>query len=98
MIEKHKLSALPHFNSDHTTQAMDHEPTYKPNKPSQFKEQLCEAMASNAMPIGDYTISPEGMQHLFEELGLTVQDKETMALAWKMDLANMGKHPTRVHA
>ncbi|KAI7887225.1 hypothetical protein K492DRAFT_121582, partial [Lichtheimia hyalospora FSU 10163] len=37
------------------------------------------------------TISPEGMQRFFEDLGLSVEDVLVIAFAWKMNLQTMGK-------
>ncbi|CDS05733.1 hypothetical protein LRAMOSA08261 [Lichtheimia ramosa] len=61
------------------------------NPVPQFDEQQCRLLFKKyADPDTPDTISPEGMQRFFEDLGLSVEDVLVIAFAWKMNLQTMG--------
>ncbi|CAO3587018.1 unnamed protein product [Absidia cylindrospora] len=56
-----------------------------------FNEQQClQWFQYYADPDTPMTISPEGMQRFLEDLGISVEDKMAIVIAWKLNASTMG--------
>ncbi|SAM01915.1 hypothetical protein [Absidia glauca] len=58
---------------------------------SQFNEEAClQWFQHYADPDTPTTISPEGTQRFLEDLGISIEEKMALVIAWKLNVATMG--------
>ncbi|KAL1933785.1 hypothetical protein VTP01DRAFT_7875 [Rhizomucor pusillus] len=82
--------------TEHKYTPHPHSPSCIPTPPPppaipQFDTRQCELWFQQyADPDMPDTISPEGTQQFFEDLGFSLDDITVLILAWKMNIANMG--------